>query len=92
MADAGAPVAQEAGPGGSRPWAVRAVAAFGHFWWDFLVGDTPELLVGGVGVIGLVALACLDHHLRTVGAFLLPVLVAVVLTGSVWWAARRGRT
>ncbi len=24
----------------------RCLVAFGHFWWDFLVGDTPELLIG----------------------------------------------
>ena len=26
----------------------RGVRAFGLFWWDFLVGDTPELLVAVV--------------------------------------------
>jgi hypothetical protein len=23
----------------------KALRAFGHFWWDFLIGDTPELAV-----------------------------------------------
>ena len=69
--------------------AGRLLASFGHFWWEFLIGDTPELFVGAVAVIGLVALVCLDHALRTAAAVLLPVLVAGLLAGSVWRAGRR---
>ena len=32
---------------------ARAARAFGRFWWDFLVGDTPEVFVGILVVIGL---------------------------------------
>ena len=59
----------------SRPVVYRIVAGFGRFWWDFLVGDTPELFVGAVVVVGLVALMCIDHSLRTVAAVIMPVLV-----------------
>lgn len=79
MADAGPP----------RPLPVRALAAFGHFWWEFLIGDTPELFVGAVAVIGVTAAIGVDHQLRTLAAFILPVLVAVVLVASVRWAGRR---
>jgi hypothetical protein len=72
-----------------RPLAYRMVAGFGRFWWDFLVGDTPELLVGSVVVVGLVALACADHSLRTISAVILPVLVAALLVLSVWKESRR---
>ncbi len=72
-----------------RPWAIRMVKGFGLFWWDFLIGDTPELFIGAVAVVGLVALACLDHHLRTAAAVALPVLVAGLLAASVWKASRR---
>lgn len=77
----------EAGP--RRPLAGRAVRAFGHFWWEFLIGDTPELFVGAVAILALVALACLDHSLRTAAAVVLPILVAGLLAGSAWKAARK---
>jgi hypothetical protein len=72
-----------------RSPAGRMAAAFGHFWWEFLIGDTPELFVGAVAVIGLVALVCLDHSLHTAAAVLLPVLVAGLLVGSAWKASRK---
>jgi len=64
------------------------VVGFGRFWWDFLIGDTPELFVGAVAAVGLVALLCLDHRLRTLAAVILPILVVAVLGGSVWKASR----
>lgn len=39
-----------------RPLAWRLVSGFGRFWWDFLVGDTPEITVAVVVIVGLVAL------------------------------------
>ena len=70
---------------GLRRWP----AAFGHFWWEFLIGDTPELFVGAVAVVGIVAVLCLSPGLRTVAAFVAPVLVSLVLAASVAKAARR---
>ena len=67
----------------------RFVVAFGRFWWDFLIGDTPELFVGAVAVVGLVALLCLDHGLRTRAALILPLLV-VGLLGAVGVAGGPG--
>ena len=75
--------------GAPRPWPVRGASAFGHFWWEFLIGDTPELFVGVLAVLGLLALACADHGLRTAAAYAAPVLVALVLAASVWRAGRR---
>ena len=66
----------------------RAIVGFGRFWWDFLIGDTPELFVGAVAVVGVVALLCLDHRLRTVCAVVLPLLVMALLGFSVWRAGR----
>jgi hypothetical protein len=71
-----------------RSWPRRGLAAFGRFWWDFLVGDTPELFVGVLVVIGLVALVCRNPALRTLGAVLVPVGVVTLLSVSVWRAAR----
>jgi hypothetical protein len=64
----------------------RGARAFGRFWWDFLIGDTPELFVGAVVGVGLIALVCLDHSLRTVAAVLLPLWVAGLLAVSLWRA------
>ncbi len=32
---------------------TRAIRAFGLFWWDFLVGDTPELALATGAIVGL---------------------------------------
>ena len=80
-------MAEPAGDG--RPAALRWLAAFGHFWWEFLIGDTPELFVGAVVVIGILALLCSHTGLRTTAAYLAPVLVSVLLAASVWKAARK---
>ena len=72
-----------------RPLVVGWLVAFGRFWWDFLIGDTPELFVGAVAVVGVTALLCLRPGLRTVAAFVLPVLIAALLGLSVRRAASR---
>jgi hypothetical protein len=77
---------------GRRPLATRMIVGFGHFWWEFLVGDTPELLVGVVIILGLTAWLCVGHSYRTSAALILPLLVVGVLGTSVRWASRRGRS
>jgi hypothetical protein len=62
----------------------KALRAFGHFWWDFLIGDTPELALA-TGVI--VALAFLIDGERVVGVILLPLVAA----GFLLLSALRGR-
>ncbi len=76
------------GARGALHLAGRLVVGFGRFWWDFLIGETPELFVGVVAVVSLVALLCLDHRLRTLAAVILPLLVMAVLGASVWKAGR----
>jgi len=84
-----------AGPGEGTPPVDRPpvvlgwLYAFGRFWREFLIGDTPELFLGAVAVIGVLALVCLSTGLRTVAALLAPLLVAGVLTLSVYRAVRR---
>ncbi|MGH9097241.1 MAG: hypothetical protein ACRDWB_07425 [Acidimicrobiales bacterium] len=75
---------------GRRTPVARMLTAFGRFWWEFLIGDTPELFIGAVLVVGLVALVCVDHGARSWAAVLLPLLVAGLLGSSVWRAKRRG--
>lgn len=74
------------------PWWRRGLVAFGRFWWEFLVGDTPELLVGSLAAIGAAAL--LAHHVgaRAVVVGALPVLVVGILALSAYRARARSRS
>ena len=65
---------------------LRAVRAFGHFWWDFLVGDTPEL---GLATAAIVGLAFFLAGPRLVGAIVLPLVAAGFLFVSTWRGRRR---
>ena len=58
------------------------MAALGHFLWDFFVGDTPELLVGAVVVVAVVALAAHNGVARALTVIGLPVLVVALLGAS----------
>ena len=59
------------------------MVAFGRFWWDFLIGDTPEIF--GAVVVGLVGVWALARpaHQAAWAAAVLVVGVLGVLTGSV---------
>ena len=72
-------------------WIRRYGSAFGRFWWEFLVGDTPELLVGAVLVV--VVGAVLAHHgaARPVVVVSMPVLVTALLGVSLRRAHRAPR-
>ena len=64
----------------------RALRAFGRFWWDFVIGDTPELALATAAIVGL---AFLLGGNRTVGAIVLPVTAAGFLGLSTWRGRRR---
>ena len=78
-------------PRASETAARRWAAAFGRFWWDFLVGDTPELLVGAVFVVVAVALAAHNGVARALTVIGLPGLVVVLLGASLMRARARHR-
>lgn len=67
---------------------LSLLAAFGRFWWDFLVGDTPGLTVGALVALG-VALGAEHTHLRLLGFIGMPVVVLVTLAASLARVARR---
>ena len=64
----------------------RALDAFGRFWWEFLVGDTPELFVATLVIVG-VAFAL--RHNRVAAVVLLPLLAIVMLLASTYRGRRR---
>ncbi len=64
----------------------RWVTAFGRFWWDFIVGDTPEFAVATVLIIGA---ALLLRHDRVAATILLPLLAAGFLLASTVRGRRR---
>jgi hypothetical protein len=35
---------------------MRYLVAFGHFWYDFLIGDRPELFVGPLAALVIIAI------------------------------------
>jgi hypothetical protein len=75
------------GPSESAALPVRWLRAFGRFWWDFLVGDTPELFLATVLILGVTVI--LAKAVSTTAAWVvMPVLVVAALVTSV----RRGRT
>jgi hypothetical protein len=68
---------------------MRYLSAFGRFWWEFLVGDTPELFVATLALVGL-ALA-----LHRVAAAAVPVLIVAAVacvSVSAWRGRRRQAT
>lgn len=67
---------------------LRMLKAFAMFWWDFLVGDTPEFFVGVLVLVGLVLALVKAASLNSVAVGLFPALVMVLLTGSVLRAKR----
>jgi hypothetical protein len=72
-------------------WFTRSLKGFGMFWWDFLVGDTPEIFVAVVVIIGVVALLSVTGHFNAAAVTVLPVFAVVALGASVWRAQRSMR-
>ena len=70
---------------------VRLARGFAMFWWDFLVGDTPELFVAVIVIIGVVALLSVAGHFNTAAVIVLPLLAISALAISVRRAQRAAR-
>jgi hypothetical protein len=73
------------------PIAVRLVKGFGRFWWDFLVGDTPELFVAALVIIGVIALLSDVGHFNLAAIVVLPLLVLLTLRWTLGRALRHSR-
>ncbi len=74
-----------------RPLVWRLVRGFAMFWWDFLIGDTPELFIAALVTIGVVAALSHLWHLNGVAVIALPALATAALGLSVRRALRSER-
>ncbi len=63
---------------------MRYVTAFGRFWYDFLIGDRPELFVGPI--LGLAFVALVARAGWTAASGLL--LFGIVVISGAWGLAR----
>ncbi|MGH9068914.1 MAG: hypothetical protein ACRD0J_15695, partial [Acidimicrobiales bacterium] len=70
---------------GGRSPGRRRLAAFGQFWWEFLIGDTPELFVGMLVVLGIAA------GLATLGGVVAVVVVPLAVIALLVLSVLRGR-
>ena len=70
---------------------VRLVKGFAKFWWDFLVGDTPELFVATLVIIATIALLSEAGHFNAAAVVAQPLLAVVALAVSVRRAVRAAR-
>jgi hypothetical protein len=68
---------------------MRYLRAFGRFWWDFIVGD--DWVVAAAVGLGLVLTGILTG-LGVDAWWLLPVVVALALAGSLRRATRATTT
>ncbi len=69
--------------------ASRALRAFGMFWFNFLIGDTPEIFVGVLVIIGG---ALLLRHDAGAGFAYMIGLVVLVLGASVYRGRRQSES
>lgn len=73
-----------------RSVAVRLLKGFGRFWWDFLVGDTPEITVAVILILGAVALLADVAHVNALAYVAVPLLVTATLGLSLVRVRRKG--
>jgi hypothetical protein len=74
---------------GGEALPVRWLKAFGHFWWDFLVGDTPELFIAMLVILGVTVLLAKNVS-HTAAWVTMPMLVVAALVASVLRGRRAG--
>ncbi len=78
-------------PRDDKPLVSRLVTGFGRFWWDFLVGDTPEITLSVVAIVGVTALLRDAAHANAAAYVALVVLSVAALALSAARARARSR-
>jgi hypothetical protein len=66
---------------------VKYVVGFFQFWYDFIVGDSVLLAIGGVGAV-LLAYALAEAHAALAAEVLMPLAVM----GTIWASLPRVRS
>ncbi len=68
---------------------MRLVVRFLMFWYDFLIGDCWQIAAGVVAALALCAIVVgVQPELSAPVGPVLAVLIAAVVAGTVWLAAR----
>jgi hypothetical protein len=62
---------------------AKWLTAFGRFWWDFLVGDTPEIFVAVIAILVVIQAIRGAGHNNALAVTALPVLVVVTMAISI---------
>ena len=62
---------------------MKYVKGFGYFWYDFLVGDSIVLAIGGVGAIALAYLAVVGGAAVLAGVVLPLVVIATIVASLI---------
>jgi hypothetical protein len=70
---------------------MRFLRAFGAFWYDFLVGDRPELFIGSLAVLLIVWVSIQAGLESAMAGWLFTVLVLALAGFSVRVASRPRR-
>lgn len=63
---------------------MRFLVSFGRFWYDFIVGDSAALAIGGCAVVAAGALLVWAGA-ASAAQVLLPLVVAATLAVSLHW-------
>ena len=66
----------------------RYLRAFGAFWYDFLIGDRPELFVGSIAVLAATWLGVQAGLEPGLAGPILTLLVVCLAVASLWRASR----
>ncbi|HEY5152963.1 MAG TPA: hypothetical protein VII55_03230 [Candidatus Saccharimonadales bacterium] len=66
---------------------MNILRSFWSFWYDFIVGDDWRIAAGVIAGLGFIDLTVHQAHRQI--WWLLPVMVVIMLTVSLWHAARR---
>lgn len=67
---------------------VRLIEGFLRFWWEFFIGDTPELFIGTLVILGVVELLLNSKASGISDVIVAPVLVILLLNATVVRAYR----
>jgi hypothetical protein len=60
---------------------MKLVVGFFRFWWDFLVGDSAALAVGGIAVLAI-GYAMVESSMNLEAQIVLPLAVAATVGAS----------